>query len=78
MKERTNNEHLKTALDKIVAVYREQQENPDNAINIVVGLQTGEMAMSRIMQNSLDVLWEGLCVMFPELSVIGLALNIEE
>lgn len=77
MKERTNNEHLKTALDKIVAVYREQQKNPDNAINIVVGLQTGEMAMSRIMQNSLDVLWEGLCVMFPELSVIGLALNIE-
>ena len=77
MKERTNNEHLETALDKIVAIYREQQENPNNAINIVVGLQTGEMAMSRIMQNSLDVLWEGLCVMFPELKVIGLALNIE-
>lgn len=77
MKERTNNEHLKTALDKIVAIYREQQEDPDNAINIVVGLQTGEMAMSRIMQNSLDVLWEGLCVMFPELGVIGLALSIE-
>lgn len=77
MKERTNNEHLETALDKIVAIYREQQENPNNAINIVVGLQTGEMAMSRIMQNSLDVLWEGLCVMFPELKVIELAFSIE-
>lgn len=77
MKEYTNNEHLKTALDKIVAVYQEQQRNPDNAINIVVGLQTGEMAMSRIMQNSLDVLWEGLCVMFPELKVIELAFSIE-
>lgn len=77
MKERTNNEHLKTALDEIVAIYREQQEDPDNAINIVVALQTGEMAMSRIMQNSLDALWEGLCVAFPELKVIGLALNIE-
>lgn len=77
MKERTNNEHLKTALEEIVAIYREQQKNPDNAINIVVALQTGEMAMSRIMQNSLDALWEGLCVAFPELKVIGLALNIE-
>lgn len=77
MKEYSNNEHLKTALDKIVAVYQEQQRNPDNAINIVVGLQTGEMAMSRIMQNSLDVLWEGLCVMFPELKVIELAFSIE-
>lgn len=77
MKERTNNEHLETALDKIVAIYREQQEDPNNAINIVAGLQTGEMAMSRIMQNSLDVLWEGLCVMFPELKVIELAFSIE-
>lgn len=77
MKERTNNEHLETALDKIVAIYWEQQEDPNNAINIVAGLQTGEMAMSRIMQNSLDVLWEGLCVMFPELKVIELAFSIE-
>lgn len=77
MKERTYNEHLITALDTILNVYQEQQKNPDNAINIVMELEVGERAMSRIMQNSLDVLWEGLCTLFPELRIIGLALNIE-
>ena len=77
MKERTYNEHLITALDMIVDVYRTQQQDSSHAIHIVVGLQAGEMAMSRIMQNSLDALWEGLCVAFPELKVIELAFSIE-
>ena len=77
MKSNTDNDHMINALNTVINVYRAQQDKPDNAINIVVELEAGGMAMRKVLWNSLDLVWDGICVLVPELAIVGIALSIE-
>ena len=77
MKERTDDNNIRTAIDTVLNVYEENQRNPDALINIIIQMDSTTMAFEKLAWNALETTWDVICASVPVLQVANLALGIE-